>query len=192
MTIETTRRSLLAGSGALALGFNLMGEGIAQQAAAPALPGDLKLFPKVSSWLRIESDGRVRLLVGKVELGQGILTAVAQLCADELDIDIKRLDITSGDTQLVPDEGVTAGSFSMPNCGSAVRQVSAEARQILVSLAAAKLGADAASLTVADGTVKAPNGASVTYWALVAGRELEVESTGNAPIRPREARRPGP
>ena len=189
MTIETTRRSLLAGSGALALGFSITGGSQAQQPAAPALPGDLKQHPKVSSWLRIEGDGRVRLLIGKVELGQGILTAVAQLCADELDIDIKRLDITSGDTQLVPDEGVTAGSFSMPNCGSAVRQVSAEARQILVSLAAAKLGADAASLTVADGTVKAPNGASVTYWALVAGRELEVESTGKAPIRPREARR---
>lgn len=189
MTLETTRRNLLAGSGALALGFNLMGDGFAQQAAAPALPGDLKQHPKVSSWLRIEGDGRVRLLIGKVELGQGILTAVAQLCADELDIDIKRLDITSGDTQIVPDEGVTAGSFSMPNCGSAVRQVSAEARQILVSLAAAKLGADAATLTVADGTVKAPNGSSVTYWALVSGRELEVEATGKAPIRPREARR---
>ena len=189
MTLETTRRNLLAGSGALALGFNLMGDGFAQQAAAPALPGDLKQHPKVSSWLRIEGDGRVRLLVGKVELGQGILTALAQLCADELDIDIKRLDITSGDTQIVPDEGVTAGSFSMPNCGSAVRQVSAEARQILVSLAAAKLGADAATLTVADGTVKAPNGSSVTYWALVSGRELEVEATGKAPIRPREARR---
>ena len=126
MTLETTRRNLLAGTGALALGFNLMGDGLAQQAAAPALPGDLKLFPKVSSWLRIEGDGRVRLLVGKVELGQGILTALAQLCADELDIDIKRLDITSGDTQIVPDEGVTAGSFSMPNCGCSGRQCCAE------------------------------------------------------------------
>ena len=189
MNIQTTRRSLLAGSGALALGFSLPGDLLAQQPAAPALPGDLKLFPKVSSWLRIEANGRVRLLVGKVELGQGILTALAQLCAEELEIDLARLDITSGDTQLVPNEGVTAGSFSMPNCGSAVRQVSAEARQILVSLAAAKLNADAAKLTVSDGTVKAPDGTSVTYWNLVAGRELEVESTGKAPLRPRETRR---
>ena len=189
MNIQTTRRSLLAGSGALALGFSITGDLLAQQPAAPALPGDLKLFPKVSSWLRIEANGRVRLLVGKVELGQGILTALAQLCAEELEIDLSRLDITSGDTQLVPDEGVTAGSFSMPNCGSAVRQVSAEARQILVSLAAAKLNADAAKLTVSDGTVKAPDGTSVTYWNLVAGRELEIEATGKAPIRPRETRR---
>ena len=189
MNIQTTRRSLLAGSGALALGFSITGDLLAQQPAAPALPGDLKLFPKVSSWLRIEANGRVRLLVGKVELGQGILTALAQLCAEELEIDLSRLDITSGDTQLVPDEGVTAGSFSMPNCGSAVRQVSAEARQILVSLAAAKLNADSAKLTVTDGTVKAPDGSSVTYWNLVAGRELEIEATGKAPLRPRETRR---
>ena len=189
MTIQTSRRSLLLGSGALALGFSIAGDLLAQQPAAPALPGDLKQSPKVSSWLRIEANGRVRLLVGKVELGQGILTALAQLCAEELEIDIARLDITSGDTQLVPDEGGTTGSFSMPNCGSAVRQVSAEARQILVSLAAAKLNVDAAKLTVSDGTVKAPDGASVTYWNLVAGRELEVEATGKAPLRPRESRR---
>jgi CO/xanthine dehydrogenase Mo-binding subunit len=70
-----------------------------------------------------------------------------------------------------------------------VRQVSAEARQILVSLAAAKLNADPAKLTVSDGTVQAPDGTSVTYWSLVAGRELEIDATGKAPIRPREARR---
>ena len=189
MNIQTTRRSLLLGSGALALGFSITGDLLAQQPAASTLPGDLKQSPKVSSWLRIEANGRVRLLVGKVELGQGILTALAQLCAEELEIDIARLDITSGDTQLVPDEGGTTGSFSMPNCGSAVRQVSAEARQILVSLAAAKLNADAAKLTVSDGTVKAPDGTSVSYWNLVAGRELEIEATGKAPLRPRESRR---
>ena len=189
MNIQTTRRSLLAGSGALALGFSLTGDLLAQQAAGPDLPGDLKIHPRISSWLRIEANGRVRLLVGKVELGQGILTALTQLCAEELEIDLSRLDITSGDTQLSPDEGVTAGSFSMPYCGSAVRQVSAEARQILVSLAATKLNVDAAKLTVSDGTVKAPDGASVTYWNLVAGRELEIDATGKAPIRPRETRR---
>ena len=189
MNIQTTRRSLLAGSGALALGFSLTGDLQAQQSAGPDLPGDLKIHPRISSWLRIEANGRVRLLVGKVELGQGILTALTQLCAEELEIDLSRLDITSGDTQLVPDEGVTAGSFSMPYCGSAVRQVSAEARQILVSLAATKLNVDAAKLTVNDGNVKAPDGASVTYWNLVAGRELEIDATGKAPIRPRETRR---
>ena len=189
MVLDLSRRSLVKGAGALALSFTLPLDADAQQAAAPALPGDLKQYPSVASWLRIEQGGKVRLLVGKVELGQGVLTAFAQLCADELDIDLKRLVITAGDTQLVNDEGATSGSFSMPNCGMAVRQVSAEARAILLDLAAKKLNADAGKLTIADGTVKAPDGASVSYWDLVAGKELEVDSTGKAPLKPRDKRR---
>ena len=190
MVIETTRRQFVAGAGSLALSFSIPAEAQTPDPhAGPGLPGDLKTAPKVSSWLRIEAGGKVRLQVGKVELGQGILTAFAQLCADELDVDIKRLEIISGDTFVGPDEGVTAGSFSMPNGGSAVRQVSAEARQILLSLAAQKLGAEAGKLTVSDGTVKAPDGKIATYWDLVSGAEFEVEATGKAPIKPRDQRR---
>jgi CO/xanthine dehydrogenase Mo-binding subunit len=153
MTLTAHRREFLTGAGALILGFDIAA--MAQQ-GAPDLPGDLKIAPKVSSWLRIEAGGKVRLLVGKVEIGQGILTACGQLCADELAIDMKRLEITSGDTRVVPNEGVTAGSFSMPNCGTAVRAVAADARRILLDLAAQKLGAPAAGLKVEDGKVSAP------------------------------------
>jgi nicotinate dehydrogenase subunit B len=185
-----SRRSVLKAGGYLALGFSLVGpQAFAQQQANPALQGDLKQVPRISSWLRINADRTVTLLVGKVELGQGILTAVSQLCADELDIDFGRLKIISGDTALVPDEGTTAGSFSMPNCGTAVRQVSAEARTLLVGLAARSLGADAAVLKVVDGTVTGPDGRSVTYWDLVKGQELEVPATGTAPMKPAAARR---
>ncbi len=188
MNVQPTRRGIIKGAGALVIGFDIFNPAMAQAPAAD-LPGDLKIAPKVSSWLRIEAGGKVRLLVGKVEIGQGILTAVAQLCADELDIDMSRLVITSGDTRLVPDEGVTAGSFSMPNCGSAVRAVSADARQILLGLAAARLGSNAAALKTADGKITAPDGKSVTYWELVAGSELEVPATGKAPLKPAAARR---
>ncbi len=166
--LASNRRDFIKGAGALAVGFDILDPALAQ-APAPDLPGDLKLAPKVSSWLRVEAGGKVRLLVGKVEIGQGILTAVSQICAEELDIDLSRLVITSGDTRLVPDEGVTAGSFSMPNCGSAVRAVSADARQILLGLAARKLGVAADALKVADGKVSAPDGKSVTYWDLAPG-----------------------
>ena len=74
MTIETTRRSLLAGSGALALGFSIAGDSLAQEHAGPDLPGDLKIHPKISSWLRIEANGRVRLLVGKVDAMDDFVT----------------------------------------------------------------------------------------------------------------------
>ncbi len=193
-----------AGAGALMIGFDMLDSALAQtQPAAPnpaspsaaaanpaaTLPGDLKTSPIVSSWLRIEANGKVRLLVGKVEIGQGVLTAVAQLCADELGIDIKRIEITSGDTRLVPDEGVTAGSFSMPNCGSAVRAVAADARQILLGLAAKKLGVAADKLTLADGVASAPGGQSTTYWEVVTGADLEVMATGKAPLWPTATRR---
>ena len=186
--IASNRRDFIKGAGALVIGFDILDPALAQ-APSPDLPGDLKLAPKVSSWLRIEAGGKVRLLIGKVEIGQGILTAVSQVCAEELDIDMSRLVLTSGDTRLVPDEGVTAGSFSMPNCGSAVRAVSADARQILLGLAAQKLGAPAASLKVVDGKVSAPDGKSVTYWELVTGSELEVLATGKAPLKPRGERK---
>ena len=177
-TIETTRRELLAG-GSIAIAFSLAGPAFAQGAApAKKLPGDLKSHPKLSSWLRLEADGRVRLLVGKVELGQGILTAYAQLAADELDIDMSRLSITSGDTRVVPNEGVTAGSQSMSNGGVAVRQAAAELRAHLVGLAATALGVEAASLKVVDGTVTAPAGARKTYWELAGDRPVEIEATG--------------
>jgi nicotinate dehydrogenase subunit B len=187
MTIDTTRRQFVAGAGSLVLAFSLPAEAqTADPHDGPGLPGDLKTAPKVSAWLRIEAGGKVRLQVGKVELGQGILTAFAQLCADQLDIDLARLEIISGDTFVGPNEGVTAGSFSMPNGGSAVRQVSAEARQILLGLAAQKLGAEPSQLTIADGTVKGPDGKSTTYWDLVTGAEFEVDATGKAPLKPRE------
>ncbi len=106
-----------------------------------------------------------------------------------LEVDIKRVSVISGDTAVVPNEGVTAGSFSMPNCGTAVRQVSAEARALLLGLAAQKLGADAAALRVSDGIVTAPDGRTTSYWDLVTGKELEVEATGKAAMRSAAERR---
>ncbi len=188
------RRSLLAGAGAgyVALAFGIPMEVAAHAPAAgdtPRLPGDLQTVRMISAWIRVDADKTVTLLVGKVELGQGILTAVAQVCADELDIDLKQLKIISGDTALVPNEGVTAGSFSMPNCAPAVRQASAEARAIMVGLAAEKLGQPADKLVVRDGVVAAPDGKSVSYWDLALGKALEREATGQVKPKPASAYR---
>ena len=202
MTASATRRNLLKGAGCLLMGFDWPGAVPAEAApglgvagkgdsgkdapgkGAAALPGSLKENPKVGSWLRIGADGKVTLLVGKVELGQGVLTAVRQICADELDVDIARIETISGDTFLSPNEGVTAGSFSMPDCGTAVRHVSADARAILLGLAATRLGAQAQSLSVADGTVKSSDGRSVAYWDLLAGQAFDVDATAKAPLKP--------
>ena len=148
-TINTSRRGFLKTSGYLSLAFAIPLDTALSQAAnaKPRLPGDLNTHRKLSAWLRINANQTVTLLVGKVELGQGILTAVSQVCADELDVDLARIQIISGDTALVPNEGVTAGSFSMPNCATAVQYASAEVRSSLLDLASAKLNQPASSLS---------------------------------------------
>ncbi len=180
------RRGFLKGAGYVALSFAIPAEAIAQAPAGdkPRLPGSMETVRNISAWIRINEDKTVTLLVGKVELGQGILTAVAQICADELDVDIARVKIISGDTALTPNEGVTAGSFSMPMCAPAVRQASAEARKIMLDLASVKLGRPADSMSVKDGVITAQGGGSVSYWDLSVGKALEREATGQVKPKP--------
>ena len=179
-----TRRSVLGG-GSLTLLFCLTGpDALGQPAPAggpPGMPGDLARNPQLDSWIRIARDGRVTLKTGKVELGQGILTAFGQICADELDVDLDQLEIISGDTRICPREGVTAGSFSMPEGGTAVRFAAAEARKVLLDLAAARLHAPAATLSVSNGVVSGPNSRRhVAYGELVVEQTFHRPATGEA------------
>ncbi len=175
-----SRRTLLQGLGSLTLSFAVPLEVAIAQAPAK-LPGDLNTSPMLSAWLRINADGTVTLMIGKVELGQGILTAVSQICADELDVDIGRIKIISGDTAVVPNEGVTAGSQSMPGCAPAVQHASAEVRQILLGLAATKFGQPAETLRVSDGTITSPDGGKATYWELRGARSSSARRPGRFP-----------
>ncbi len=184
--MNVNRRGLLKGVGYVALAFAIPLESSAQspEAEKVRLPGSLQTNRNISAWIRIGSDKTVTLLIGKVELGQGILTAAAQICADELDVDFGRILLISGDTLQSPNEGTTAGSFSMPQCGPAVRQASAEARKIMLDLAAEKLGKPVDGMTVKDGTITAAGGGSITYWDLSIGKALEREATGQVKPKP--------
>nr|WP_227027365.1 molybdopterin cofactor-binding domain-containing protein [Corallococcus soli] len=175
--------------GSLVLAFSLVVPAPSAQGQGRRLPGDLARTPGLDAWLRIGADGVVTLMTGKVELGQGILTALGQLCADELDVEPARLRILSGDTRVCPPEGVTAGSMSIPNAGAAVRQASAEVRALLVSMAATRLRVPEQRLRVQDGTVQAPGGGAVTYWALVGGQTLNREATGTVAPKAASQRR---
>jgi CO/xanthine dehydrogenase Mo-binding subunit len=185
--INTTRRGFLQSTGYLTLAFAIPLEDALSQgtpaSAKPRLAGDLNTTRNLSAWLRINANQTVTLMVGKVELGQGILTAVTQICADELDVDLKQVQVISGDTALVPNEGVTAGSFSMPYCATAVQQASAEVRAILLQLAADKLQQPAASLSVQGGLIRSASGAQVAYWDLVVGEALNREATGQVKLK---------
>src|SRR6266849_3034561 len=157
MKPSLSRRDFLKTGGALVIAFSLAPEFAFGQAKAAALPGSLNNNRMLDSWLRIDADGTVTIFTGKIELGQGIGTALTQIAADELDVDLKRIRIVYGDTALTPNEGQTAGSQSVENSGTAVRFACAEARDILVNAAAAKLGVAASALTVSDGACTAPD-----------------------------------
>src|SRR4029453_10486389 len=122
----------------------------------PKLPVSLAANPRLSSWLKFSTDGHVTVSPGKVEIGQGIVTALAQIAADELDVDISRVRMQRASTASSPDEGVTSGSLSIQQSGSAIRHFCAEFRRIFLEKAADRLGAAIAALKIEDGTIKGP------------------------------------
>jgi len=168
------RREFLATSGALVVGFCFVAP---RRLLAAELPGSLRRTPRLDAWIRIDADGTVTVFTGKVELGQGIETALAQIAADELDVALSRVSIVGADTARTPDEGYTAGSDSVQSSGAALRGAAAETRAILLGLAAARWGRDPAELTVEDGTIRGGD-AELTYWQLVTGETLRREATG--------------
>ncbi|HXD46847.1 MAG TPA: molybdopterin cofactor-binding domain-containing protein [Pseudolabrys sp.] len=143
------------------------------------LPGPLKDNPRLDRWLAFPSPGKVTVLTGRVELGQGVLTAMAQIAADELDVSLARISVHSGDTAATPNEGYTAGSQSIQFGGVALRQACADARALFMVAAAAKLGCDARDLSVRDGAVLRNSKATgEDYWTLAPLVSLAVEATG--------------
>ncbi|BBX64878.1 hypothetical protein MSAS_40520 [Mycobacterium saskatchewanense] len=152
-------------------------------AAADVSPS-LANNPVLGGWLRIGSDGVVEVRSGKVELGQGVLTALAQIVADELDVDLSRVRMVAAATDLSPDEGFTAGSRSIQHSGAALRQVCAEARTLYLEVAAAKLAVAADELDVLDGQITGPDGVSTSYWELADDSLLDREATGEVAPKP--------
>ena len=179
----SSRRDFLKAN-ALVIGFALAPRiALGQDRPAP-LPGSLNTNRRLEAWLRIDPNGTVIIFTGKIELGQGIGTALSQIAADELDVDLRRIEVVAGDTARTPNEGQTAGSLSVEQSGTALRFACAEARDILVSAAALKLGAPAALLTVSDGRVRAPGGATATYWDLAGDADLKREATATVKPKP--------
>lgn len=156
--------------------------------SADALPLSLSRNRRMDRWIEIRADGIVDVRTGKVEIGQGLTTALAQIAADELDVDYARINMIAADTIRSPNEGVTAGSRSLSESGNAMRQVCAEVRQAFLQAAAAQLGVDISELSVRDGTIHRRNSnETATYWELAGKVDLARDANGSAtPKRPDE------
>ena len=153
----------------------------------PPLPALLETNPRLDQWVKFAAPGRVTVSTGRVEIGQGVLTAMRQIAADELDVAPERIDLQTGDTDLTPNEGYTAGSQSMQYGGVALRLACAEVKSLLLDAAATRVGAKPEELAVRDGAVTragAPTGQD--YWSLAPSVDLSRRATAGA--RPKSTR----
>jgi nicotinate dehydrogenase subunit B len=140
------------------------------------LPVSLAANPKLSSWLEFSPSGRVTVSPGKVEIGQGIVTALAQIAADELDVDLSRIQMVRASTAASPNEGVTSGSLSVQQSGRALRHACAEVRRIFLELASEKLGVGIDALEIEDGTISGPGNVRTSYWELAEEVSLDRDA----------------
>ena len=140
-----------------------------------SLPAAIRRTPDIDRWLRFNKDGSITVRTGKVEIGQGIRTALAVIAAEELDVALERITVQTADTEITPNEFVTAGSLSVQESGSAVRVACATARQHLLALAGRMLQVDPASLTVDDGVIRSEDSNGQTdYWTLQGGHPFNL------------------
>jgi nicotinate dehydrogenase subunit B len=178
-----TRRTVLRGAGALVVGFALspaIGWADAETQSGVdsklKLPGSLKVDPWLDAWIRVDAEGGVQVFTGKAELGQGAKTALLQVAAEELSMPLHRIRITTADTGLTVNEGFTAGSHTIQDSGTAIRNAAAQVREILIAEAARRLGLAPDQLTAGNGEVTGPNGAKIGYGDLVSTTLIHVQA----------------
>ena len=124
--------------------------------SSPPVPSpSLAASPLPGEWVDFGVDGIVTIRPGKVEYGQGVWTALAQIAAEELDVGLDQVRVAGVSTSSSPNEGVTSGSRSIQDCGGALRQVCAQVRAAFLAEAAEKLGVDPAGLEVRRGVARA-------------------------------------
>lgn len=146
--------------------------------------------PWVSDWLALQPGGSILVRSGRVELGQGILTALAQIAADELDVSVDRVRVMSASAPDGLDEGFTSGSKSVMEGGARLRRACAQARAMLLEAAARQLQVPAAELHVRDGAVRDRAGTvRTTYWALADTGVLNTPVSENWEVKPPTAHR---
>ena len=182
-TDEVRRRDFLSIAGAGLFVFLRSAPAAAQEPGR--LPTRQSGPADFNAYLKIGAGGRVTCMAGKVELGQGVMTELAQALAEELDVAFDSIDVLLGDTDLCPYDMGTFGSMTTPQLIPAVRRAAAEARAVLLQLAAEKLGAPVERLQVNSGVITDPSqpGATVTYGQLVEGKRIE-RHVANVALKP--------
>jgi CO/xanthine dehydrogenase Mo-binding subunit len=189
----STRREFLKTGGALVIGLSIGGESLsAQDSGGPATaaargtaagPPDAR---QIDTWLAIHADNTATVYIGFAELGQGASTALLQVAAEELDLDMSQLSSVRLDTNVTPNQGGTYSSAAIARGGPQIRTAAAEARLALLQLASKNLNVPVDRLSVSKGVVSVTGtpGRTVTYGALVGDKPFNLPFTGSAPVKP--------
>src|SRR3954451_22685198 len=179
-----SRRAFLAASGSLVVTIAAPA-GWSESAFAQAAAGAKSMAPdQLDSWIAIDKQGGVTAFFGKIDGGQGVDTAVAQIVAEELDVPYERVAVVLGDTRLTVNQGGASGSTGLQKGGLTMRYTAAEAHRVLVEMASQKLGGAADQLKVVDGVVSAASDPAkkVSYADLIGGRSFDTALEWNKKI----------
>jgi len=174
-----SRRELLKGTGALVVSFSLWSP-VSRAFGQTANPANVEPeATSLDSWLAVAADGTVTVSTSKVDLGTGVVTALSQIVAEELDVPFHQIHMETGDTSQTIDQAATVGSATIERGGPQLRQAAAAARQELLKLAAASLQTPVEKLTVSDGVVSVAGDSSkkISYAGLIGGRRFNVRIT---------------
>ena len=182
-----TRRQLIKSGGALVVTCGLPNCLVAQSGGGPSSSKPPLMPDQLDSYVRIGADGKVTAFFGKMDMGQGVDTAIAQIVADELDVPFERVGVLMSDTAHTVNQGGASGSTGIRSGAIPLRNAAAEARRVLLDWASGHLDVPAAGLEVTDGIVQVQNdpSKSVSYEELIGGRYFNVtmewnERYGNA------------
>jgi len=182
---KTDRRTILKTGGSLVVAFSLAGPlgGLLSDTARAGIAGVDKA--QVDSWLEINADGTATVYSGKVDLGTGTTTALAQMAAEELGLPFDKVTMVQGDTDVTPDQGGTWGSLTISHSGVEIRKAAATARAALTAKAAEKLGVAAGDLEAVDGIIRVTKepARSVTIASLVDGKRFEMPVDPKAEVK---------
>jgi nicotinate dehydrogenase subunit B len=175
-----SRRHLLGAGGALIVSLSAL-RGTSATAAADAQTKPPLVPDELDSWIGIAQDGAVTAYFGKMDPGQGVDVAIAQIVADELDVPFERVRVIMGDTKYTVNQGGASGSTGVQRGGVTLRYAAAEARRVLLTMAAARLDAEPETLSVSEGmvSVAADPGKQVSYGELIGGRFFDVKLQWN-------------
>jgi CO/xanthine dehydrogenase Mo-binding subunit len=182
--LASARRDLLKGAGALVVTFAApagIDQALAQSAAATKPP----LQPtELDSWIAVQADGGITAFFGKMDMGQGVDVAIGQIVAEELDVSPARVKVVMGDTAVTVNQGGASGSTGVERGGIPLRNAAAEARRLLLEMAAERLNMPAERLAVADGVVSSRDDPEkhVDYGELIGGRYFDARLDWNGKL----------